>query len=293
MVIKPATLLTILLITYILTEFFITPIWMRQRFRSERILNWGCFDVVPHLIAFAIVLVCTAPNALYGVIGAVVLAAARYVVRFGVRLLPRDIVNDPAARFILRNTINFSVLIAIWITSIDGWAQALPYSENLFTIRRLLMLSAFLMVTRPAGSFIGPVLASRISGVDASGASLIGAGTMIGYLERGLIVIFILLKHWDAIGFLLTAKGILRFNDLKPDAHRPISEYVMLGTLLSFSIAICVGSVTMYLLTFVPTHKADGKHDQLKAAAPVMVVFDPEQVRVGVNQPWKHLVVGA
>ena len=52
---------------------------------------------------------------------------------------------------------------------------------------------------------------------------------------------FVLLDQWQAIGFLLTAKSILRFNELKGRNNRQRSEYVLLGTLLSFSLSIALG----------------------------------------------------
>jgi hypothetical protein len=73
------------------------------------------------------------------------------------------------------------------------------------------------------------------------------AGTLIGYLERALILTFVLLDQWGAIGFLLTAKSILRFNDIKGDEQRSLSEYVLLGTLVSFAVSIAVGLTVLKL----------------------------------------------
>ena len=53
--------------------------------------------------------------------------------------------------------------------------------------------------------------------------------------------------QWPAIGFLLAAKSIMRFNDTR-SAKRPVSEYVLLGTLLSFGFSIAAGLVARALL---------------------------------------------
>jgi hypothetical protein len=68
--------------------------------------------------------------------------------------------------------------------------------------------------------------------------SLKAAGWWIGVLERWLIVTFVLIGETGAIGFLIAAKSILRFSD--KDAHQPRkqSEYILIGTLLSFSLAL-------------------------------------------------------
>lgn len=96
------------------------------------------------------------------------------------------------------------------------------------------------MVFKPASALIGALLKpwqERIGTDD----SLVNGGAFVGYLERGLIVTFVLLDQWQAIGFLLTAKSILRFNELKGRNNRQRSEYVLLGTLLSFSLSIALG----------------------------------------------------
>jgi hypothetical protein len=63
------------------------------------------------------------------------------------------------------------------------------------------------------------------------------AGKLIGIIERFLVLTFILLNQFGAVGFLIAAKSILRF---KPDETLK-TEYVLIGTMLSFGIAIATG----------------------------------------------------
>ncbi|RYE13805.1 MAG: DUF3307 domain-containing protein, partial [Sphingobacteriales bacterium] len=44
--------------------------------------------------------------------------------------------------------------------------------------------------------------------------------------------------HFEAVGFLLAAKSIFRFGDLKEAHDIKLTEYVLIGTLLSFGMAI-------------------------------------------------------
>lgn len=68
--------------------------------------------------------------------------------------------------------------------------------------------------------------------------SLASAGFWIGVLERFLIVTFILIHEYSAIGLLIAAKSLLRFGD-KDEVHpRKQSEYILIGTLLSFCFAL-------------------------------------------------------
>ncbi len=71
--------------------------------------------------------------------------------------------------------------------------------------------------------------------------SLQNAGKYIGILERLFVFCFILTFHFDAIGFLLAAKSIFRFGDLKEAKDRKLTEYVLIGTLLSFGFALITG----------------------------------------------------
>ena len=70
---------------------------------------------------------------------------------------------------------------------------------------------------------------------------LADAGKWIGMLERVLILTFILINQFAFVGFLLAAKSIFRFGDLKGKKSRKLTEYVLIGTLLSFTITIFVG----------------------------------------------------
>ena len=68
--------------------------------------------------------------------------------------------------------------------------------------------------------------------------SLASAGLWIGMLERLLIVTFILIGEFSAIGFLIAAKSIIRFGDKDIVHPRKQSEYILIGTLLSFCFAL-------------------------------------------------------
>ncbi|MBS3819770.1 DUF3307 domain-containing protein [bacterium] len=76
-------------------------------------------------------------------------------------------------------------------------------------------------------------------------------GNVIGQLERGLIFIFVLMGHPEGIGFLIAAKSIFRFGELKEAKFRMEAEYIIIGTLMSFGYSIIIAYATKYLLGFV------------------------------------------
>lgn len=73
--------------------------------------------------------------------------------------------------------------------------------------------------------------------------SLEKAGNWIGIFERLFVFAFVLTGQWEAVGFLLAAKSVFRFGDLKDSKDRKLTEYVLIGTLLSFGIAILMGII--------------------------------------------------
>ena len=69
---------------------------------------------------------------------------------------------------------------------------------------------------------------------------------LIGWFERFLIVTFLLIGDTAAIGFIAIAKTILRFGESRDD--RDFAEYVLCGTLVSFSAALLLGLLLKWLL---------------------------------------------
>ena len=74
-------------------------------------------------------------------------------------------------------------------------------------------------------------------------------GRMIGLLERALIVLMVLVDQPAAIGFLIAAKSILRFD--MASESRAAGEYVIIGTLASFAWALVAAFATDYALTLL------------------------------------------
>lgn len=106
-----------------------------------------------------------------------------------------------------------------------------------------LLLVGALFLTTPTAIFIKIIIARWIpqeKGSTQITASLQDAGKFIGILERLLIYLFICTQHFEAVGFLLAAKSIFRFGDLKEAHDLKLTEYVLIGTLLSFGIALVV-----------------------------------------------------
>lgn len=110
----------------------------------------------------------------------------------------------------------------------------------------LLWIVAFVFCLRPANFIIQNIFKEAKITIPDSGKeqSLPNAGRVIGNVERMLTLVFVMLGQYEAIGFLLAAKSLLRFRET--DTVK--SEYVLVGTLLSFCIAILSGVAVVLIL---------------------------------------------
>lgn len=77
------------------------------------------------------------------------------------------------------------------------------------------------------------------------------AGLIIGVLERLMIVGFIQVDFLAGIGFLLAAKSIFRFGDLANAKDIKFTEYILVGTLASFVLAIGIGFILKAVLNYL------------------------------------------
>lgn len=99
------------------------------------------------------------------------------------------------------------------------------------------------------GGHVVGFLVGRWEAVDLP-LGLPGAGRLIGQLERGLIVLFVLGGEPVGIGFLIAAKSILRFDAASGD--QKLGEYVIIGTLASFGWALAIAEATLALADALP-----------------------------------------
>jgi hypothetical protein len=115
-----------------------------------------------------------------------------------------------------------------------------------------IILSSYLIVLTPIGFLIGKITAGWQEDLEKLPSNLQGlnkAGTWIGYLERIIILTFLIVGQFSAIGFLIAAKSIFRFSGRSDDNHaRKHAEYIIIGTFMSFLFAVLVGMGTRYLL---------------------------------------------
>lgn len=135
------------------------------------------------------------------------------------------------------------VLISYWWYSMNKdweqfqWVQKILIDHPI----RVYTIIALLLAFKPVNILILQILSSCKLGneEDSEGHVYFHAGALIGYTERCLILIFVVLSQYEAIGFLIAAKSILRFSEASSGNVK--SEYVLAGTLLSLMFALFLG----------------------------------------------------
>lgn len=122
------------------------------------------------------------------------------------------------------------------------WKSDLPDWVSHVEERYIALLLGVLICVKPSNIIIKEIFKAANIKVDKgnnddNAEDLPNAGKLIGIVERLLSFVFVLLGQYEAVGFIIAAKSLLRFAE----GDKAKSEYVLIGTLLSFSLAIFVG----------------------------------------------------
>jgi hypothetical protein len=149
--------------------------------------------------------------------------------------------------FLLDQLFHLIVIVGIWLSlyyDFNGLAGVLQ--KGFDNTRFWIILSGYLAVTYPLGIIIGIATQKWREAAEVSKEGLARAGILIGIFERLLILTFILSSQFAAVGFLITAKSILRFSDKENTQKK--TEYVLIGTLMSFAASVLVGMLIRPLI---------------------------------------------
>lgn len=152
--------------------------------------------------------------------------------------------KDNLRYFLLDQLFHILIILMAWIYLIKGFNHILPFMRWLINSPKFLIITAaYLIVIFPTGFLIEKATRRWHSEIELSYQenSLADAGRYIGIFERILVLTFILTNNFSAIGFLIAAKSILRFGDKSESGARKQTEYVLIGTLMSFTITIILG----------------------------------------------------
>jgi hypothetical protein len=140
-------------------------------------------------------------------------------------------------------------LVTIVLTS-TFTISADSFTQWLHSPKVLAQLSGVLLCLTPVSFLVGILTKPWRDELSVllpdANDNLANAGRWIGISERLLIFIFVIVGQFSAIGFLIAAKSLLRYNDKNASGDVPPayiskkSEYVLVGTLMSYTCAIII-----------------------------------------------------
>jgi hypothetical protein len=241
-------LLLLLLFAHLLGDFYFQPLsWVKDRLQWHYKSPKLQLHVSVHMLLslMAILIWQSGYGWSHDSLTAVMLALLIGLSHFLIDVAKSYSSNGLAA-FILDQLAHVFLLLLLWSAYTDNWQwwpPALPEQSMLIGL-------AYLLVLTPASVLIGQLLRSwRPELLALPMQGLLAGGHYIGMLERALLLTFVLLDQFAAVGFLLAAKSIFRFGDLSRAQDMKLTEYVLLGTLLSISISLGIGLFTRWMLS--------------------------------------------
>lgn len=230
-------LLIALFLIHFLLDFPLQPhSWVADRYRKHAASPGLYLHALAHGFAtFLCFWVLATDLKTSSILGAIVLIA-HFLTDLVKSFFPRDSIKA----FFTDQLAHWLLLLLVW-SFYAGHSQLLTLITPLATAKVLFLLLAYTIVLLPVSIIVMLCLKpwiEDIKKIQEDGESLAKAGAMIGYLERVLVLTFILVGNYTAIGFVLALKTAFRFKDTE---DRRKAEYMMMGTFLSFSLTIGVG----------------------------------------------------
>lgn len=236
------TLILKLILAHLIGDFFLQPReWVKDKAKHKLKSAWLYVHILIHLI---LMLVFLWDLSLWKLV--VVIGTAHFAID-ALKLILQTKRTERLLFFIDQLLHIISIIAAVIL--ITGESITL---SGVLTSKFLLLITCSAFLTMPTSIIMKTIFNKwDISKLTKNSESLKDAGKYIGVLERLLVFIFILVNHWEAVGFLITAKSVFRFGDLTAAKERKLTEYILIGTLISFGIAIVISLLYLYLLSYV------------------------------------------
>jgi len=232
-------LFTKLLLAHLIGDFLFQPnSWVQHKETHKAKSTYLYIHVVLHFVVTMLVLW----DLNYWKL-ALLIMLSHYLIDV-IKLYTASLFKHQNIPFFIDQLLHIAVLYCCAFYS-DLWAHTVWLFEQ---IDWLLVTAAF-FVSFPSAIIMGKLLERMSAQIDIDHESLPNAGKYIGIIERLFVLIFIVLGNWASIGLLITAKSVFRFNDLKESNNRKLTEYILIGTLISFGLAIITGLIYLYTQT--------------------------------------------
>ena len=134
----------------------------------------------------------------------------------------------------------FVIFVCWWFTFYDFADLKVNWSQISRDTGLWVKITGYFFVTYPSAYLIG-YLTKRWRDKLPGSEGLEDAGKWIGIIERIMILTLALYDQYEAVGLLIAAKGIIRFNDSNRTEQK--TEYLVIGTLISIATAVITGLI--------------------------------------------------
>lgn len=229
-------LLTKLLLAHLLGDFVFQPLrWVLHK-ESNKIKS--VYLYVHVLVHFVLIMLLLWDLQAWKL--ALIIAIAHYLTDLG-KLYANPYFKKKSIPFFADQGLHLAVLICVAYYGHLG-QQVEQFIQHL----NWQLITSVVFVSFPSAIIMSKLLEGMSDQIELDHKSLPNAGKYIGIIERLFVLLFIILGRWEAIGLLITAKSVFRFNDLKESNSRKLTEYILIGTLMSFGIAILTGVLYLH-----------------------------------------------
>lgn len=231
-----------LLLAHFIGDFLFQPKkWVTHKLDKKHKSKYLYYHILIHFIALLIVLKADFKSFWLGFIIIIISHYCIDVIKLHL--------NTPKNTRVLFFVDQIAHLLILFLVTLLYSQQPLDFGF-LFTPTTIVFIT-FLLFATSVASVIMKVIISKwnLDTADENSIdSLEHAGAYIGVLERVFVFLFIITDHWEGVGFLMAAKSIFRFGDLSKAKDRKLTEYVLIGTLISFMLAIIAGLCYLYFI---------------------------------------------
>lgn len=163
--------------------------------------------------------------------------------------------GNRTSTFICDQLAHLTVLILIFCALI-GWAEnslGRCFGNIWNSPRLLIIVLGYVFILWPVGRLMTVLtepFRRQLGEEKSRGLEL--AGFWIGCLERAFLLTFVLFGYLPGIALLLGLKSLFRFGEIKDPNNRKETEYILIGTLLSFGFALASGLAIKAILRYLP-----------------------------------------
>ncbi|MCQ2246368.1 MAG: DUF3307 domain-containing protein [Bacteroidaceae bacterium] len=169
-----------------------------------------------------------------------------FITHFIIDVTKYNYIKPSLTTFLIDQLCHVGVIVVLW-NILFNECNTIPFVTIISSAKLWIVALAYILMLKPSSILLGMFL-EKWTPTSSNAQSLPNAGQWIGYIERILILTFVLIGSMEGVGFLLAAKSVFRFGELNKAKEIRTTEYVLIGTLASFTIAILTGIAVSHLL---------------------------------------------